>query len=143
MTKAPFKIEAACTLVIAPTGEERILCVSRKDDPHAWGLPGGKVERGETPKAGAKRELREETGLVMNSKSASVLFLGQCPVPKTGRYMLTVTYFVPSWTGDLQTSEEGRVGWRTWEDLFKGPFAEYNVALHDAYRSVALARTFG
>jgi ADP-ribose pyrophosphatase YjhB (NUDIX family) len=142
VTKAPFKIQAACSLIIAPTGEERILCVSRKDDPHAWGLPGGKVERGETPKAGAKRELREETGLVMHPGHASRLFLGQCAVPNTGRYMLTATYLVPTWTGEINTSEEGRVGWRTWKDLFRGPFAEYNVALHDAYRKLALARTF-
>jgi 8-oxo-dGTP diphosphatase len=29
-----------------------------------WVCPGGKVERGETPRAGARRELREETGIV-------------------------------------------------------------------------------
>ncbi len=142
MKKAPFKIEAACTLIVAPTGDDRVLCVSRKDDPNAWGIAGGKVEPGETPKAAAKRELKEEAGLDMHMGHARRLFLGQCAVPKTGRYMLTVTYLVPTWSGEIHTEEKGRVGWRPWTDIFKGPFAEYNMALYDAYKKLSLARTF-
>ena len=142
MNKPSFKIEAACTLIIAPTGEERVLCVSRKDDPHAWGIPGGKVEPGEAPKAAAKRELAEETGLVMHPRHSTRLFLGQCVVPNTGRMMLTATYLVPKWSGEISTVEKGRVGWRPWSDLLKGPFWEYNEALHKAYKSLMLAGTF-
>jgi 8-oxo-dGTP pyrophosphatase MutT (NUDIX family) len=142
MTKSPLKIQAACALIIAPTGEERVLCVSRKDDPHAWGLPGGKIERGEAPKTAAKRELEEETGLVMHPSRSPRIFLGQCAVPNSGRFMLTATYLVPSWRGEISTEESGRVGWRSWSDLMKGPFWEYNQALHEAYKSLMLSRTF-
>lgn len=31
-------------------------------EPRTWGIPGGKVEEGETPKAGAFREVEEEVG---------------------------------------------------------------------------------
>ena len=41
----------------------QILAVSRKDDPNDFGLPGGKLDPGETFTAGAIREVREETGL--------------------------------------------------------------------------------
>ena len=42
-----------------------ILLVKRAADPGKglWGLPGGFIERGETPEAGATRELLEETNL--------------------------------------------------------------------------------
>ena len=42
-----------------------ILLVKRAKDPGKglWGLPGGFIERGETPEAGATRELLEETNL--------------------------------------------------------------------------------
>jgi mutator protein MutT len=125
------RAEAACALIVSPT--ERILCVSRKDDPNAWGLPGGKIEPGETPKQAAKRELAEETGLVMNSGVSKLVFLGRCVVPNSRKTMLTATYVVPRWRGEISTVEEGRVGWRTWDDLLKGPFAEYNAALRDAF----------
>ena len=43
-----------------------ILLVKRAKDPGKglWGLPGGFIERGETPEAGATRELLEETNLI-------------------------------------------------------------------------------
>lgn len=51
---------AAVVLIWRGTG--RALMVRRRNAP-LWGLPGGKVERGEDPRAAASRELHEETGL--------------------------------------------------------------------------------
>jgi len=48
--------------VLATDGEGRILVV-KPTYTRAWMLPGGRVERGETPHAAAIRETREETGL--------------------------------------------------------------------------------
>jgi ADP-ribose pyrophosphatase YjhB (NUDIX family) len=48
--------------VLATDGEGRILVV-KTTYTREWMLPGGRVERGETPHAAAIRETREETGL--------------------------------------------------------------------------------
>ena len=45
-----------------------VLLIKRKKDPYKgyWALPGGFLEIEETPEEGAKRELKEETGLEIN-----------------------------------------------------------------------------
>lgn len=52
------------TLVVA-RHDERVLLLLRRKPPNEglWSPPGGKVEGGEEPLAGALREFREETGL--------------------------------------------------------------------------------
>ena len=62
--------------VFALEGEEiRVLLIRRKHDPFegAWALPGGFLEMDEAIEAGARRELREETGF---DATGPVEFLG-------------------------------------------------------------------
>lgn len=49
--------------VMATDGDGRILVVRTTYLGRQWMLPGGRVERGETPHRAAARETREETGL--------------------------------------------------------------------------------
>ncbi|MDI1282567.1 NUDIX domain-containing protein [Brevundimonas sp.] len=49
---------------LAVDGEGRVLLV-RHTYLHGWWLPGGGVDRGETPEQAVIREMREETGLVV------------------------------------------------------------------------------
>lgn len=55
------RVEGAHVLVA--DGDGRILVVRSTYMGPGWMLPGGRVERGETPHAAAERETREETGL--------------------------------------------------------------------------------
>jgi ADP-ribose pyrophosphatase YjhB (NUDIX family) len=73
--------------VLATDGEGRILAVRTTYLGPGWMLPGGRVERSETPHAAAVRETREETGLHVRldrlvlidahrAKDVSFVFLG-------------------------------------------------------------------
>lgn len=133
----------ADVVVFAPTSIGwRVLLVQRAKDPFAgkWALPGGRVEKGETFREAALRELKEETGLV-------------CPTVRTvkhydrpdrdprGRY-ISVAFMVT--TSKHRTTEAG-VGdegvrdtdWALVEDLLANPRGlafDHGTILRDAYR---------
>src|SRR5690348_2027822 len=75
------KVEAsACYLEV----ENRILLIQQgkgQTDEGQWGVPAGKLERGETPEMAAKRELFEETGIQLHSLSQFV-YLGTLYIRK-------------------------------------------------------------
>lgn len=113
------KMLAATVLVLGKGG--KVLAVSRRDDPTAFGLPGGKVDPGEDLATAAARELKEETGL--DAVDLHPVFTHQ---EDDG---FTTTTFVGHVTGEIGTREEGVVKWVDREVLFNGPFGTYNRAL--------------
>lgn len=50
--------------------DDTVLLVQQRDPPGYWSLPGGVVERGESPDQAAIREVKEETGLDIRLKRA-------------------------------------------------------------------------
>lgn len=64
-TQANFTVSAAAVITNS-NGEVLLLDhVLRKRS--GWSLPGGFIDRGEQPEAGIRREVREETGIVLHS----------------------------------------------------------------------------
>jgi ADP-ribose pyrophosphatase len=56
----------ADAIVLAIVGSQRYILLGERDDGNGWALPGGGREGKETGVANALRELREETGLVID-----------------------------------------------------------------------------
>jgi len=117
----------ACVLVMNNGGE--ILAVSRKDDKEDFGLPGGKVEPGETPIEAAARELSEETGYLLTKPQYRMIYHNEAD----GK--LTVTYHIDisALTRGSAPTEGGAVAWVKPETLALGKtFGEYNRGLFKA-----------
>jgi 8-oxo-dGTP diphosphatase len=56
--------------------EDKVLLVKRSNLPGKglWAIPGGRVELGETMKQAARREVKEETGVVISPKDPVFVF---------------------------------------------------------------------
>ena len=65
---------AACCLAFNSDGQ--VLMVTRPKTEDQYGLPGGKVNRNETPQQAALRELQEETGYIGNNPT--LIFADWC-----------------------------------------------------------------
>ena len=60
------KIEVAACFI---TVNEKVLFMKRqphRSEPSKWGIPGGKLEKGETAHQAVRREIKEETGLELS-----------------------------------------------------------------------------
>ena len=120
--------KAACVLIFSEDGT-KILAVSRKDDPNAFGIPGGKVDPNESFLHAAVRETLEETGY----EAVVSDFAAINPFIVEDGYGYIVHTFIATIKNKnrLETAEEetGRVAYVTRKELFKGPFSTYNQKL--------------
>lgn len=119
--------QAVCALIINKEG--LILGVSRKDDPNAFGLPGGKVEHGESVLDALKREVLEETGytIITDDLLSFTSYDGDYTVTS---FKVKIDEQVPQ----QEVLETGVVKFVTKEELLKGPFGLYNNLLFDYFK---------
>lgn len=103
--------------------DSKLLGVSRKDNHKLFGLPGGKVDDGETLYDAMVREVKEETNI--DVLSAIPIYFRE-----DGDF-LAVVFFVTKWTGQVASMEAGKVDWITFEELKQGSFPEYNTKLEE------------
>lgn len=129
---------AVCLIVAREDGS--MLAVSRRHSTSLWGLPGGKVDPGESSEQAVVRECQEELGLTLPAHLLVPVFCGPCE-GETSYWVTTYLY-----VGDVPrlaraTPEEGfLLAWvapALLTDIRHGPFALYN---QDAFKALALLR---
>ncbi|MCL6443845.1 MAG: NUDIX hydrolase [Alicyclobacillus sp.] len=103
----PLIMAAAAVIVIDPEG--RILLQHRTDN-DCWGLPGGSMELGESFEETARREVLEETGLVLGKLDLFTVHSGQhafYEYPNGHQvYVASVIYTTTEFTGELRLDME-------------------------------------
>lgn len=87
--------------VVALDDQNRILMLEHVFHPYvSWGLPGGWLDSGESPRSGAVRELREETGF--SARVGPVLNVSRQHDPES----VNMTFLATDVHGTLKLSEE-------------------------------------
>lgn len=114
---------SACVLIEGSSGG--VMVVARRNDPDSFGLPGGKIEKGETERQAAARECAEETGWVFDPNDLEEVFRRDGGVTYRAELRDAMLYDGPK-------DGEPDCKWGTWEELFAGPFGEYNRKLFAA-----------
>jgi 8-oxo-dGTP pyrophosphatase MutT (NUDIX family) len=92
--------------VIIENAQGEIL-LQRRSDTHNWGLPGGSMEPGESLEETAKREVKEETGLIIEKLKFYRMFSGAeyaFTYPNGDQvYNVTAIYAATEFSGHLAT----------------------------------------
>lgn len=129
-TTLPPAIDSHTLLVAAVIVHDRVtgkvLLIQR--GPHAkfapghWDLPVGKAEKGEVITATAIRELKEETGLIVDPAALRVagIIHGAWGVEAPNGF-LTVVFVAEDWTGEAINAEPHKHAQVAWIDVVKVP----------------------
>lgn len=113
----------------------RVLSV-RRGNSDKWGLPGGKLEIGETTSEAAVRECAEETGVVLERNKGQLIYGGICNADHLSKKEFWVDaylYELPE-NGKAHTMElENIVDWLEPEDfLARSSFPEFHRKMFQA-----------
>jgi 8-oxo-dGTP pyrophosphatase MutT (NUDIX family) len=132
----PLLLPGAEVLVF--DAQERILLQQRADTGD-WAIPGGMMEPGETFEETARREVQEETGLVLGRMTLLNIYSGQAfyfRYPHGDEvYNVSAAYVCRDYTGQLRTDEESTALGFYPLNILPGRLIFLNQAVLDDYLS--------
>lgn len=121
---------AACLLLVNP--ESGLLRVATRRNSDLLGLPGGKVEPGESLLQCAIRETREETGIYVAPQDTTSLYAAVCPGEVDYQTACFLAYNdVINSVGEEADIRTFLVDWDYFLDHCA--FKEYNLAIRQMY----------
>jgi ADP-ribose pyrophosphatase YjhB (NUDIX family) len=102
-------------------GAGKILMIRTHKWSDLWGIPGGKIERGEASEEALKRELREETGLeISDIRFVMVQDCIDSPEFMRPEHFLLLNYLAKASTHEVTLNEEAEeFSWVTMDDALK------------------------
>lgn len=116
--------------VVLINEEGLILAVSRKDNHEDFGLPGGKVDPGETPEQAAIRETKEETGLDIHDL--------QLVFSMFRNDYMGYTYLA-KYSGEINHNEPHVVKWTLFDTIKNGSFAKFNTLVGESLSNMGIS----
>lgn len=119
--------------------EGRVLIAQRPRGRHMagrWEFPGGKLETGEDPYAGLKRELAEELGIVVQAAEPLIRLRHEYP----DRRMLLDVWQVTAYDGEPRSLDSQALAWVRPDELPKHDLLAADRAIVTALRLPRLAR---
>ena len=98
-------------------GNGNVLVQNKKNHPTwcGWNFPGGHVERGEFVTPSVIREMKEETGLTIDSPR--LCGIKEFHKSKDGKRYIVFLYVANRFSGELKSSSEGEVFWHPLSEL--------------------------
>jgi len=116
----------------------RLLIAKRKKGDRLeglWEFPGGKLESGETPEEGLKRELQEEFGI----ETRVGKFLCSVCFTSSTHFLELWAYEVSYVTGPFSLYDHEEIRWVSLDELDQYPLAEPDAAIIPKLRKIALS----
>ncbi|MGI9377178.1 MAG: NUDIX domain-containing protein [Tsuneonella suprasediminis] len=94
-----------------------------------WEFPGGKVERGENPRAALVRELHEEVALVLHPGDLEPAGFAESGGSDGQPGIVILLYSAARWQGEAVAQEAAELGWFELSEVAELPKPPLDVAL--------------
>lgn len=110
--------------ILVVFNEKKEILMQLRSDFKQWGFPGGGLELGETLEETARRELEEETGLILDSLKLIDVVSGEetyREYPNGDKvYDVTIVYEITGYHGDLKINDDESLDF-AWFSLDNAP----------------------